>query len=77
MDGNAVLALVGGVVVAFVVKTLNMVTTWLARILAVDPPDPIPDPLLPGGGGPAQHGGRRGDQGDEDDGGTHAGSLPG
>ena len=45
MDGNAVLALIGGVVVAFVVKALNMVTTWLARILAVDPPDPIPDPL--------------------------------
>lgn len=42
MDGNAILALVGGVVVAFIIRVFNVVVEWLSKVLGVKPPDPIP-----------------------------------
>jgi hypothetical protein len=44
MDSNAILALVGGVIVAFIIRIFNVVVEWLAGVLGVSPPDPIPDP---------------------------------
>lgn len=45
MDSNAIIALVGAVVIAFIVRVFNVVVEWLARILGVDPPDPIPQSM--------------------------------
>ena len=48
MDINAIIALVGAAVLAFVVRMANVVVIWLARVLGVEAPDPIPVPLAPG-----------------------------
>lgn len=42
MDGNAIVALIGGAVVAFIIRVFNVVVAWLSRVLGVVPPDPIP-----------------------------------
>lgn len=47
MDGNAVWALVGSVVLAFIVRFANIVIEWLARVLGTKAPEPIP--MIPQG----------------------------
>lgn len=42
MDSNGVWALVGAIVIAFLIRVFNMISEWLSRILGVDAPDPIP-----------------------------------
>lgn len=42
MDANAVIALIGAALLAFVVRAFNVVLQWLARVLGVEPPEPIP-----------------------------------
>lgn len=42
MDTNAIVALIGGAVVAFIIRVFNVVVSWLSRVLGVAPPDPIP-----------------------------------
>lgn len=44
MDPNALIAIIGSVVIGLVVRLSNVVVTWLSRVLGVDPPDPIPTP---------------------------------
>lgn len=36
------IALVGAILAGFVLRVSNMVIQWLARILGVNPPEPIP-----------------------------------
>lgn len=36
------IALIGGIVAALVVRLSNMVIQWVAKVLGVNPPDPIP-----------------------------------
>lgn len=42
MDSNQALALLGAVIIAFVVRMFNVVIEWLSHVLGVEPPDPIP-----------------------------------
>lgn len=42
MDANAVWAIVGSVVLAFIVRFANIVIEWLARVLGTKAPEPIP-----------------------------------
>jgi hypothetical protein len=42
MDTNAIIAIIGGAVVAFIIRVFNVVVEWLARVLDVEPPAPIP-----------------------------------
>jgi hypothetical protein len=42
MDTNAIVAIIGGAVVAFIIRVFNVVVEWLARVLGVEPPAPIP-----------------------------------
>jgi hypothetical protein len=42
MDTNAIVALIGGALVAFTIRIFNVVLEWLARVLGVEPPTPIP-----------------------------------
>lgn len=44
MDTNALVALIGSVVLGLVIRLSNVVVQWLSRVLGVDPPDPIPTP---------------------------------
>jgi hypothetical protein len=44
MGTTQVVALLGGVVVAFCVKLSNVLLEALAKILGVNPPTPIPEP---------------------------------
>lgn len=41
MDSDAIIALFGAVVLAFVVRFFNVVLEWLARVLGVNAPEPI------------------------------------
>ena len=45
MDSNGVYALIGAVVLAFIIRALNMVSQWLAHLLKVDEPEPIALPV--------------------------------
>lgn len=36
------LAIIGGILTAFVLRVANMIVAWLARILHVESPEPIP-----------------------------------
>lgn len=42
MDTNQWVALLGGVIVALVIRLSNMLIQFLSRILNVNPPEPIP-----------------------------------
>lgn len=42
MDTNAVVAIIGGALVAFIIRVFNVVVEWLSKLLGVDPPAPIP-----------------------------------
>lgn len=42
MDTDQIVAIIGGLVVAFVIRVFNVVVEWLSRVLGVAPPDPIP-----------------------------------
>lgn len=42
MESNGVLALVGAIVVAFLIRVFNILSEWLSRILGVEAPEPIP-----------------------------------
>lgn len=44
MNTDQIVAVFGGVAVAVVVRVSNIVVTWLAHVLRVEPPDPIPVP---------------------------------
>lgn len=44
MDGTQIAALLSGVVLAVAVRLSNMITAWLAKVLGVNPPTPIPEP---------------------------------
>lgn len=44
MDGSAIVAIIGGAVVAFAVRAFNVVLEWLAKVLDVEPSTPIPEP---------------------------------
>lgn len=44
IDPNQILALVGAALLAFVVRAFNVVLEWLARVLGVEPVEPIPTP---------------------------------
>lgn len=41
MDSDQIIALVGAVILAVIVRVSNMVLKWLSRVLGVDEPDPI------------------------------------
>lgn len=43
MEPNAYVGVIGGVVVALVVKVSNMIVVWLARVLGVTEPELIDD----------------------------------
>jgi len=51
VDANAVLAVLGGVIIAAVVRLANVVGAWLAKVLGVTPPDPIVAPGADRNGG--------------------------
>lgn len=42
MDSDQIIAIIGGLLVAFIVRVFNIVVEWLSRVLGVDPPEPIP-----------------------------------
>ena len=44
VDAGPIIAIVGSVLLAFLVRVSNMLTQWLARVLGVKPPDPIVPP---------------------------------
>ena len=44
MDTNAVVAIVASALLAFVVRAFNVVLEWLAKVLDVEPVEPIPVP---------------------------------
>lgn len=49
MTAEQVVALFGAAVLALVVRLFNVIVAWLARVLRVQPPDPIPT-SAPGSG---------------------------
>lgn len=44
MNAEAWFAVGGSVVIGLAIRVSNMVVQWLARVLGVDPPEPIPTP---------------------------------
>lgn len=42
MESNGVWALVGAIVIAFLIRVFNIISEWLSRILGVEAPEPIP-----------------------------------
>lgn len=42
MDANAIAALIGAAALGFVVRVFNTVLEWLAKLLDVEPVEPIP-----------------------------------
>jgi len=44
VNTEALVAVIGSVVLAVLVRVSNMVCSWLARVLGVAPPDPIVPP---------------------------------
>jgi len=44
VDGTQIVALLSGIILALAVRLSNMITAWLAKVLGVNPPAPIPEP---------------------------------
>jgi hypothetical protein len=44
VDSAAIAAVVGSVVVGLLVRVSNMLVKWVARVLKVEEPEPIPEP---------------------------------
>jgi len=44
MSTAQIISLLGGTLVALAVRLSNIVTQYLAKVLGVNPPTPIPDP---------------------------------
>ena len=42
MTSEQIIALIGAALLAFIVRVFNVVVQWLARVLRVQPPEPIP-----------------------------------
>ena len=42
MDADQLAALIGAAVLGFVIRVFNTVVAWLARVLDVEAPEPIP-----------------------------------
>lgn len=45
MGSNGLWSLVGAIVIAFLIRALNMVSEWLSHVLGVDEPEPIALPV--------------------------------
>lgn len=42
MDEGAWIAIIGSIIIGLVVRLSNMLVAWLARLMGVEPPEPIP-----------------------------------